>query len=123
MSTTLSILLAGRGQDSSDKCKDILAALADYGVTQADLDELSGLIAAFDALAPKPQAARASAKSAGQALDAAFDRADGLLNNGFDKLMLQFEDRHPDFSGTIKTPGSSLIWASPGLMDTLGAVR
>ena len=102
--TTLSILLGGRGQDSSDKCKDILAAatanlsvLADYGVQQADLDELSGRIAAFDALAPKPQAARASAKSAGQALDAAFDRADGLLNNGLDKLLLKFEDNHPDF--------------------------
>lgn len=102
--TNLSILLGGRGKDSSDKCKDILAAatanlaaLPEYNVQQAVLDALDGLIKAYDALEPKPQAARVSAKSAGQAQDLAFDKADGLLNNGLDKLMLQFEETHPDF--------------------------
>src|ERR1017187_4487982 len=76
--TTLSILTGGRGKDSSDKCKDILAAatanlasLGDYNVTQPDLDSLKALIDAYNELAPQPQVARATAKSAGQALDAA----------------------------------------------------
>jgi hypothetical protein len=102
--TTLGLLLGGRSQDSSDKCKDIeaaandhLAALGSYGVKQMNLDTLARLIQAYDALTPRLQAARATTKSAGQALDAAFDRADGILNNGLDNLMLQYEDGHPDF--------------------------
>lgn len=102
--TTLSILTGGRGQNSSDKCKDILSAatanltvLGDYDVKQADLDNLSQLIDAYNQLAPAPQVARATGKSASQALDAAFDKADGILNNGLDNLMLKYEDTNPDF--------------------------
>lgn len=102
--TTLSVLLSGRGQDSSDKCKDILAGatanlpnLADYELQQSDLDQLNKLIVAYDKLAPQPQVARAKNKSAGQALEAAFDKADGVLNNGLDKLMLKYESAQPEF--------------------------
>ena len=102
--TTPSILLGGRGKDSRDKCTDILdaatanlAALADYAVTQPDLDNLQQLIADFDELATAPQLAIGSAKSAGQAMDAAFDKIDGILNNGIDNLTLKYEDTNPDF--------------------------
>jgi hypothetical protein len=102
--TTLSILLGGRGKDSRDKCADILsaatanlAALADYDVKQPDLDNLNQRIGEFDALSPQPQVALGEAKGAGQAMDATFDRADGILNNGLDNLMLKFEDTNPDF--------------------------
>jgi hypothetical protein len=102
--TSLSILASGRGQNSSDKCKDILSAakanltvLGDYDVKQGDLDNLSQLIDAYDLLAPAPQVARASSKSTSQALDAAFDKADGILNNSLDNLMLRFEDTQPEF--------------------------
>jgi len=102
--TTLGTLRGGRGQDSRDKCSDILdaatanlAALADYEIKQADLDNLEQLIGDYDELAPQPRNAIGSAKGAGQASDAAFDRADGILNNGIDKLMLKYEDTNPDF--------------------------
>jgi hypothetical protein len=48
-------------------------------------------------LAPQPQVARGEAKGAGQAMDASCGRADGILNNGLDNLMLKFEDTQPDF--------------------------
>ena len=102
--TTLSILTSGRGKDSRDKCADILSAatanltaLADYGVAQTDLDSLKQRIDDFDELMPQPQVAIGSAKGAGQAMDAAFDRADGILNNGLDNLMLKFEETQPEF--------------------------
>lgn len=102
--TTLSILTSGRGKDSRDKCSDILSAatanltaLGDFGLVQSDLDHLAQLIADFDELAPQPQLALGAAKGAGQAQDTAFDRADGILNNGLDNLMLKFEDSQPDF--------------------------
>ena len=102
--TTLTLLLGGRGQDSFSKCEDILsaatanlAALADYSVTQADLDNLQSLLDDYEELLPLPQVAIGSAKSVGQAIDAALDRLDGILNNGLDNLMLKYEDTHPDF--------------------------
>lgn len=74
-----------------------LSWLSDYDVKQADLDRPQQLIVDHDELAPQPQVAIGSAKGAGQAMDAAFDRADGVLNNGIDKLMLKYEDTNPDF--------------------------
>lgn len=102
--TSMSILTGGRGQDSHDKCSDILAAatanlvaLADYAVAQPDLTALEQLIAGFDKLASAPQLAIGSAKSAGQAIDVALDKIDGILNNGIDNLLLKFEDTQPAF--------------------------
>ncbi len=102
--TTLTLLLSGRGQDSHSKCEDIhsaatanLAALGDFGVTQAGLDNLQQLLDDYEELLPLPQVAIGSAKGVGQAIDAALDRIDGILNNGLDNLMLQYEDTHPDF--------------------------
>lgn len=102
--TSLSILMGGRGQDSRDKCADILAAatanlaaLADYEVKQADLDSLNALITAFDVWLPATKVALGKLKTAGQKLEALFDQGDGLLNNSLDKLMLKFEDSNPDF--------------------------
>lgn len=102
--TTLTLLTGGRGKDSRDKCEDIraaaatnLAALGDFGVDQAGLDKLKGLIADFDGLTPQPQVALGSAKGAGQAIAEALDKIEGILENGLDNLMLRFEDSHPDF--------------------------
>lgn len=100
----LSILLGGRAKDSSDKCKDILSAakanfsmLADFNVTQAKVTKLEELIADFDKLIPKPTAKRAKRKGLNEAADLAVDHADGVLNNGLDKLMLDFEESNPQF--------------------------
>lgn len=102
--TTLTLLLGGRGQDSHSKCEDILsaatanlAALGDYAVTQASLDNLQQLLDDYEELLPLPQVAIGSAKGTGQAIDASLDRIDGILNNGLDNLMLKFEDTNPDF--------------------------
>lgn len=102
--TTLSLLLSGRHQDSRDKCDDILtaatanlAALGDYAVAQADLDNLLQLLEDYEDLVPQPQLAIGAAKGVGQAIDAALDRLDGILNNGLDNLMLKYEDPNPDF--------------------------
>jgi hypothetical protein len=102
--THLTLLMSGRGQDSLSKCDDIHAAatanlsvLADSGVTQANLDALQELITSYEELLPQPRVAISSAKGVGQAIDAALDRLDGILNNGLDNLMLKFEDPNPDF--------------------------
>ena len=102
--TTLSVLMGGRGKDSRDKCADILAAgtenlsaLGEFQVTQEDLDELKGLIDDYDELAPQPQLVKGQIKGTGQMIEAAFDRADGILTNGLDKLMLRFEESQPAF--------------------------
>ncbi len=102
--THLTLLLGGRGQDSLSKCKDIhaaatanLAVLGDSGVTQARLDALQELLTDYEALLPQPRVDISSTKGVGQALDAALDRIEGILNNGLDRLMLQFEDSAPDF--------------------------
>jgi hypothetical protein len=104
VTTTLTALMSRRGQDSYDKCEDILSAatanltvLADNAVVQADLDNLQSLLDDFDELLPQPRVAIGSLKSTGQALDASLDRIDGILNNGLDNLMLKFEDTNPDF--------------------------
>jgi inorganic pyrophosphatase len=102
--TNPTLLMSGRGQDTHSKCADILdaatanlAALADFDVTQADLNHLEQLLEEYEELLPQPQVAIGSAKGAGQAMDAALDRIDGILNNGLDNLMLKFEDTQPDF--------------------------
>ena len=104
VTTTLTALMSGRGQDSYDKCEDILSAatanltvLTDNAVVQADLDDLQRLLDEFEELLPQPRVAISSAKSTGQAIDASLDRIDGILNNGLDNLMLKFEDTNPDF--------------------------
>lgn len=93
--TTLPVLMGGRGQDSRDKCSDILsaatanlAALPDYDVKQADLDNLQLLIEAYEEWLPATQVALGKLKNAGQKIDALFDLGDGILHNGLDNLML-----------------------------------
>jgi hypothetical protein len=121
--TTMTLLLSGRGQDTYSKCEDILAAananfsgpasvskkagakpaatakadLADYGVSRPDLENLQQLLEDYEELLPQPQVAIGSAKSIGQAIDAALDRLDGILNHGLDNLMLKYENLNPDF--------------------------
>ena len=133
--TTLTLLTSGRGQDSYSKCEDIhsaatanLAALGDYGVAQAGLDNLQQLLDDYEELLPQPQVAIGSAKSAGQAIDASLDRMDGILNNGLDNLMLKYEDSNPDFYRDytnariiIDRPGGHGNGASPTPAPTLAA--
>src|SRR5581483_8215858 len=101
---SISILLGGRGEDSRDKCRDILeaakeniTALGDYGTKDGDPAKLQRLIEDFEILMPQPRMAQTTGKSHSQAVDNAFDRADGILNNQLDKLTLQFEDTSPAF--------------------------
>jgi hypothetical protein len=102
--TNLTLLTSGRGQDSHDKCADILAAatanlaaLADYNVTQASLAALQQLLDDYELLLPQPRVTIGSIKGVGQAIDASLERIEGILTQGLDKLMLQYEDSQPAF--------------------------
>src|SRR5581483_9366040 len=62
--TSISILLGGRGEDSRDKCRDILeaakeniTALGDYGTKDGDPAKLQRLIEDFEILMPQPRMA------------------------------------------------------------------
>ena len=104
MSTTLTALLGGRGQDSYDKCKDILttananlAGVIANGVAQTDLDHLQQLLDQYGGLLLQPRLDISNLKSIGQGIDASLERIVGILENGLDNLMLKFQDTHPDF--------------------------
>lgn len=74
-----------------------LAELADYGVTDALVTEISTTLDDFNALIGKPRALLNTKYVALSTLDQLFDEANGLLNNKMDKLMLMFKDSGTDF--------------------------
>ena len=74
-----------------------LAALADYGVTQARLDELDAAIDAYHALLVAPRTAITDRKAATAALKALFKQADTVLKTRMDKLVPILAKDHPAF--------------------------
>lgn len=97
-------LLAGKDTESSKRCTGIytiaqasLAAIADYGVTAEKVDNLNILIGAYDGLLVGPQTAKAKIKTITAQLATEFDKADELLNDHLDKLMVQFKTSQPAF--------------------------
>jgi hypothetical protein len=74
-----------------------LAALADYGIAQADLTALTALTAQFHAAKTSPRTA--VAERAGQTTTLP-DKIAGLMSifrNRLDKLMTRFKKSHPEF--------------------------
>lgn len=74
-----------------------LAALKDYGVTQAKLDELQSAIDAFKDSMPKPRTAKGQKITLTSNEAGLFEQADDILLNQMDLLISNFESAHPDF--------------------------
>jgi hypothetical protein len=79
-----------------------LAALADYGITQAALDSLQTAINTYSADTPKTRTAISQRKTTTANLAALFDETDRLLKDRMDKLVQTFKAANPDFVQTYE---------------------
>lgn len=109
----------GRNTQVVSRCQDILAAatenlaaLADYGVTQAKLTALKKKIEGFQAVQVKPRQGRATSSSATKELAKLFKEVDELLNERLDALVVQFKDSQPAFFNAYGTARS--VVSNPG---------
>jgi hypothetical protein len=73
------------------------ALVADYGLKASLLDDLESAIEGYSALLGKPLAAIKSRKTTTEQLDTEFAKADTLLENVIDPLILSLELEQPDF--------------------------
>jgi hypothetical protein len=94
--------LAVRCQSIHDAGSANLAALADYGVTQASLDNLQTAIDTYSADTPKTRTAISQRKTMTAKLAHLFDETDTLLKDRLDKLVQIFNSAHPDFVQTYE---------------------
>lgn len=90
-------VLAPNCQNIHDKGVENLAALQDYGVTQAMLDALQEAIDSYSSETPKPRAAISNRKAVAADLARLFDETDEILKERMDKLVEIFKASHPDF--------------------------
>ena len=72
-----------------------LAALADYGIVQADLTALATATSAFRNSITRPRQVVTVTSGATAQLDPTFDRGDVILNDQLDGLMLRFRLTNP----------------------------
>ena len=103
--------LAGLAREVHDVASRNLEALADFGVTQDQVEQLDDLIKVYDALAGSPREAIKSQKTVTRLLDRELHLAMADAKEFFDPMMLQFEEREPEFfaayqsaRGTFKAP-------------------
>lgn len=94
--------LAARCQSVRDAGAANLAALKDYGITQATLDNLQTQIDTYSADTPKTRTAISQRKTTTANLAALFDETDRLLKDRMDKLVLTFKAANPDFVQTYE---------------------
>ena len=94
--------LAARCQNIHDAGVANLAALADYGIMQAALDNLQAQIDAYSADTPKTRAAISQRKTTTGNLAALFDETDTLLRDRMDRLVQTFKAAYPDFVQTYE---------------------
>ena len=94
----------GRAQDRvttaqqvHDAAAGIVAALADFGVTAADVTDLGEKIAAGQAAINAPRAVVGAKRSATQQLPEAFHQADQILQDQLDPLAAKLAKTQPDF--------------------------
>lgn len=95
--------LAARCQNVRDAGDANLAALKDYGVTKAALDDLQTQIDRYSADTPKTRAAISRRKTTTANLAALFDETDTLLKDRMDRLVQTFKATNPDFIQTYET--------------------
>ncbi len=79
-----------------------LVALADYGITAAQLLALNNLINAYAQLVSAPRNATSQRKAYVAALKADFKAADIILKEQMDKLVYRLKATYPNFYATYK---------------------
>lgn len=99
-----SALLGGRDRSSAEKCQTIhrlatenVEDLAEHGVTAAKLKALQTKIDAYVACLQRPRQIIAESKTATARLESEIEKADVLLVDGLDRLVLHFKDSAPEF--------------------------
>lgn len=97
-------ILRVKETDADDICLHIhqlgtthLAALADYDITQADLDLLAKEIKDFTDLIGKPRISIGQGKAIREEIDAIIQKTDLQLRDQLDNLMLKFSTKSPAF--------------------------
>ena len=110
------VLCAQRCQNIYDKANANVAALADYGLTDAKLTGLKAAIAAYSLLISKPRDARATGKTTTGQLGTEFDALDETLTV-MDDLIPQFAAANQkfvdDYNNARKVVDTSASHASP----------
>lgn len=80
-----------------DLAKDHLAALADFGITQADLDTLATSIDDFTGKIGNPRNHIINTKTTRGNMNGYFTAADELLTKQLDNLIVVLKKKYPDF--------------------------
>lgn len=89
-------------QNIHDAASAIIADLADYGKTPADLDQLQQEINDYAAILANPREAIGTRATATARLVTLFREADDLLKNQLDKLMLTYQNTQATFHNKYK---------------------
>lgn len=84
-------------QNIHDTAATIIADLADYGKTPADLDQQQQEINDYAAILAEPRTAIGTRATATARLTELFQQADDLLKNQIDKLMLTWQNTQNQF--------------------------
>ena len=74
-----------------------LAAAADFGLTQADLDSLAKSVEHFNDLIGRPKLGIAESKATREQMDMLFKEADMILNEQLDNMGLRFAKTNPGY--------------------------
>lgn len=96
----------------AEELEKILGALEDYGVTAEDVAELSEMAAQFASLSETQGGVQAESKQAHKDVKVHLAKANYLLTNQIDKLVLSIQRKEPAFASTYfgmrkKAPKSS----------------
>ena len=98
-----------------DEAEKVVADLLDYGIVQADLDELQTAIDNYQGAIPTPRQAIRARRDATASLVQLIAEADIVLLKKMDMLMEQFKEAEPGFHEAFK--GGKLI-VNSGKRDT-----
>lgn len=80
-----------------------LAALADYGLTAADVTALDALRAKFHGVKSAPRMAIAGRKGEPDTIPGLISSTTSILRNRLDKQMTKFKKSHPEFYAGYRT--------------------
>jgi hypothetical protein len=110
MDFSRSDIVAGRDSEVLARCQNIythatelVASLANYGITPAKLSAFKKQTDAFAAVKTRPRQDRATGAAATKAFPELFALADELLNDRLDGLAIQFKDTQPAFYNEYTT--------------------
>lgn len=86
-----------------DEANNLIAELAEYGKTPADVEKFRKTIESFDAILAKPRTAIALRKTATSKLVELFKNNDNIIKTRLDKLVENFQQSQPKFYKEYKT--------------------